>query len=536
MADVSLTRKPARELARLIRARAVSPVEVLDAHLAAIAAFNPRLNAIVTLAAEQARDAARAAENAVMTGAQLGALHGLPLAIKDITPTAGIRTTFASPLFKDNVPAEDAEVVRRLKAAGAIVLAKTNTPEFACGANTDNALFGPTRNPWNEALSPAGSSGGSAVAVATGMVPLAQGTDFGGSIRVPAAFCGIVGIRPTPGLIPNHPMPLAWDPGQVHGALGRDAEDVALMLDSMVGFSRVSPISVAPPWSSALVPVERRTDANGLRVAYVSDIAGIGVDAEIDAICLRAAETLRELGAQVEKIAFDASDGRDAYGTWRGVWMVGQQYGNLGEIERFGPNLKGSVAGRLEDHRDRDRGRGAQAAGAVSPLPRAVRALRRPAHAGRAGEAVPGRDELSDRDQRAKARQLPRLDCAGVSDHAGQPARRQRARRLDGGRPAGRDADRGPAVRGAADSWRRQTDPAKQRDTRLLWSGMIDSAGRGYRARAAASIAARMRAGVSGRSCTSTPSGRSASLTAQTIAAGGPTAPPSPSPLMPNSV
>ena len=129
-----------------------------------------------------------------MRGEPLGSLHGLPVAIKDITPTAGIRTTFASPLYKDYVPTEDAEVVRRLKAAGAIMLAKTNTPEFACGANTNNVLFGPTRNPWNPALSPAGSSGGSAVAVATGMVPIAQGTDFGCSIRIPAAFCGIVGI------------------------------------------------------------------------------------------------------------------------------------------------------------------------------------------------------------------------------------------------------------------------------------------------------------------------------------------------------
>src|ERR1700724_327887 len=177
MADVTLTRKSARELARLIRERAVSPVEVLDAHLAAIAEINPKLNAIVTLAAEQAQDAARLAELAVAKGEPLGLLHGLPVAIKDITPTAGIRTTFASPLYKDYVPAEDAEVVRRLKAAGAIVLAKTNTPEFACGAFTNNVLFGPTRNPWNPALSPAGSSGGSAVAVATGMAPVAHRTD-----------------------------------------------------------------------------------------------------------------------------------------------------------------------------------------------------------------------------------------------------------------------------------------------------------------------------------------------------------------------
>ena len=178
--------------------------------------------------------------------------------------------------------------MRRLKAAGAIVLAKTNTPEFATGANTVNELFGATRNPWNPELSPAGSSGGSAVAVAAGMLPLAQGTDFGCSIRIPAAFCGIVGIRPTPGLTPNYPMPLAWDPGQVHGPLARTAEDAAMMLDAMIGFSRLSPISVAPPWQSALEAVERATDAKGLRIAYAPDIAGIGVDSEIDAICRRA--------------------------------------------------------------------------------------------------------------------------------------------------------------------------------------------------------------------------------------------------------
>jgi amidase len=347
MVDPSLTRRSARELARLIATRAVGPLEVLDAHLAAIARLNPVLNAIVTLAADQAREAARAAERAVLDGTPLGPLHGLPVAIKDITPTAGIRTTFASPLFRDHVPAEDAEVVRRLKQAGAIVLAKTNTPEFACGANTNNALFGPTRNPWNTALSPSGSSGGSAAAVATGMVPLAQGTDFGCSIRIPAAFCGIVGIRPTPGLTPNYPMPLAWDPGQVHGPLARSPEDAALMLDAMVGLSRLSPISVAPPWASALARVERTSDAKGLRIAYASDIAGIGVEQEIDAICRSAAQRLGEAGARVEEIAFDVSDGRDPYQAWRGAWMVGQQFERLARIEAFGPNLKSNVQSGL---------------------------------------------------------------------------------------------------------------------------------------------------------------------------------------------
>ncbi len=344
----SLARKSARELAALIKSRAVSPVEVLDAHLAVIARVNPKLNAIVTLVADQARACAQAAEAAVMRGEAVGPLHGLPLAVKDVTLTAGIRTTFGSPLYKDNVPEEDAEVVGRLKAAGAIVLAKTNTPEFAAGANTVNALFGATRNPWNPALSPAGSSGGSAVAVATGMVPFAQGTDFGGSVRVPAAFCGIVGIRPTPGLTPNHPAPLSWDPGQVHGPLARTAADAALMLDAMVGFSRFSPISVAPPWTSALAEVERCQDARGLRIAYAPDIAGIGVDAEIDAICRQAARGLQDAGAVVEEIAFDASDGRAPYQTWRGAWMVGRQFARLARLEEFGENLKGNVKAGLQ--------------------------------------------------------------------------------------------------------------------------------------------------------------------------------------------
>jgi amidase len=343
-----LSRKTACELASLIASKAVSPVEVLDAHLKTIARVNPKLNAIVTLAADAARSAAQQAEAAGARGDELGALHGLPVVIKDVTPTAGIRTTFGSPLFKDHVPTEDAEVVRRLKVAGAIVLGKTNTPEFAAGANTFNDVFGVTRNPWNPALSPSGSSGGSAVAVATGMSPLAQGTDFGCSIRMPASFNGIVGIRPTPGLTPGYPLPLAWDPGQVHGPLARTAEDAALMLDAMVGFSRISPISVAPPWASARAVVANARDVKGLRMAYVSDIAGIGVEPEIDAICRATALSLRDAGATVEEIKFDISDGKEPYQAWRGLWMVGQQFANLDRLEQFGVNLKGNVKAGLK--------------------------------------------------------------------------------------------------------------------------------------------------------------------------------------------
>jgi amidase len=348
MTETDLTRLSAREQRRLIGAKDVSPVEVLDAHLATIERLNPALNAIITLAAEQAREAALAAEKAVLKGDDLGLLHGLPVAIKDVTDTAGIRTTYASPLFADHVPTEDAEVVARLRRAGAIILGKTNTPEFAAGANTVNEVFGATRNPWNPELSPAGSSGGSAVAVATGMVPIAQGTDFGCSVRIPAAFCGITGLRTTPGLVPNYPMRLPWDPGQVHGPLARTVEDAALMLDAMIGLDPFWPISVAPPWDSALPEVEQSEDAKGLRIAYVSDIAGIGVDREIDLICRAAVEGLSRDGAEVEETQFDASDGRAAYVTLRGEWMVGQQIERLDKLDQFGPNLAGNVGDGLK--------------------------------------------------------------------------------------------------------------------------------------------------------------------------------------------
>jgi amidase len=344
-AKTDLSRRSAVELRDLMRNRQISAVEVLDAHLAAIARNNPRFNAIVTLVEEQARAAARSADETQGTALPL---HGLPVVIKDVTLTKGIRTTFGSPLYKDFVPEEDAAVVERLRKAGAIILGKTNTPEFATGANTVNALFGATRNPWNPALSPAGSSGGSAVAVATGMAPLAQGTDFGCSIRIPAAFCGIVGMRTTGGLIPNRGMRLPWDGGQVHGPLARSAEDAALMLDGMVGLDPLWPISAAPPWTSALEIVRRTEDAKELRIAYAPDIAGFGVDSEIDEICRAALRRLEGDGARVDIVDFSAADGFDAYKVLRGEWMVGQQLERLAMLEQFGPNLQGNVRDGLK--------------------------------------------------------------------------------------------------------------------------------------------------------------------------------------------
>jgi len=346
--NTDLTRLSATALRDRIAAQDVSPVEVLDAHLAVIARLNPTLNAIVTLAEERARQEAMEIGAAITRGESPGPLAGLPVVIKDTTPTRDILTTFGSPLFADNIPDADAEVVARLRAAGAIILGKTNTPEFAAGANTVNDVFGATRNPWNPALSPAGSSGGSAVAVATGMAPLAQGTDYGGSLRTPAAFCGVAGLRTTPGLVPAHPTPLPFHPGQVQGPLARTAEDLALAVDAMAGHSALSPLSVPPPWDSCLAEMRRLADPSSWRLAWVADIAGIGVDPEVIEVCLQAVATLRDAGVTVEEIELDLSEGREAYKALRGERMAGQFFSRIDRADEFGGNLAGNIRQGLE--------------------------------------------------------------------------------------------------------------------------------------------------------------------------------------------
>src|SRR5687768_10179862 len=223
------------ELLRRFRARRLSPLELMQATLARIDAVNPRVNAMVTLDRDGALREARRATAALRRGATLPPLHGLPVGIKDVTPTRGLRTTYGSTLFADHVPDQDALVVARLRAAGAIVVGKTNTPEFAFGPNTVNRVFGATRNPWNPALTAGGSSGGSAAALATGMCALAEGTDLGGSLRGPASFCGVVGFRTSPGLVPRWPSVLAWDTYSVEGPMARGVADAALMLSVMAG-------------------------------------------------------------------------------------------------------------------------------------------------------------------------------------------------------------------------------------------------------------------------------------------------------------
>jgi amidase len=342
-----LTRLSAVELARLIRTKKAGAVEVTEAHLAAIERVNPAVNAFCTVAPEKSLAWARQAEAAVKKRGKLGPLHGVPVAIKDLTATEGIRTTFGSALFRDHVPTEDAEVVRKLKAAGAVVLGKTNTPEFGAGANTVNKVFGATRNPWNTALSASGSTGGGAVALAARMAPLAEGTDFGGSLRTPAAFCGVVGLRTTAGLVAKVPAALPWHDQSVAGPMARSAEDCALLLDAMTGFTLKSPLSCAAPWRSARDVVAKARSLRGLRLAYAPDIGGNGVDREIERICRAAALGLRDARATVEEIEINMSDGRDAFLALRGEAMVGNHLERLERIGELGDNLAGNIRAGL---------------------------------------------------------------------------------------------------------------------------------------------------------------------------------------------
>src|SRR5215510_9108623 len=258
------------ELARRIRAHEVSVTEVVRAHLAQIERVNPKVNAIVTLTAERALAEAREKDAALVRGEAAGALFGLPVAHKDLVPTRGIRTTYGSPIYRDNVPDQDALLVERLRAAGAITFGKTNTPEFGAGSQTFNEVFGRTLNPYDPTKTCGGSSGGAAVALASGMVPIADGSDTGGSLRNPAAFCNVVGFRPSPGRVPAWPVDTPWSTLHVPGPMARTVSDVALMLSVMAGPDARSPIAIAEPGERFRAPLGRHFD--GVRVAWSRDL------------------------------------------------------------------------------------------------------------------------------------------------------------------------------------------------------------------------------------------------------------------------
>jgi amidase len=291
----------ARELARLIRAKAVSPVEVADAHLERIERINPRINAYCTVTAEQARAAATDAEEALMRGDELGPLHGVPYSLKDLTPTRGIRTTMGSRIFEHYVPDEDAALVERLRAAGAILLGKTNTPEFGCKPLTDNRIFGATRNPWSLERSSGGSSGGAAAAVASGLGPLAEGSDLAGSIRQPAAWCGVVGFKPSQGRIARYPGATGWGGMSSNGPIARTVGDAALMFAVMVGPDPRDPLAL-PDTGEDWAGLVDHVGVGKARVAWTPDLGGAAaVDPAIAGVCRVAAEAFEGLGCATEE-------------------------------------------------------------------------------------------------------------------------------------------------------------------------------------------------------------------------------------------
>jgi amidase len=298
-ADSSICFMSAVEMARLIRARKLSAREALAAHLKQIERVNPKVNAIVTLAAEMAAADAAKADEMQARKEKLGPLHGLPVAHKDLLETRGIRTTFGSLLYKDNIPAEDDIVVERMRRAGAITIGKTNTPEFGSGSQTFNKVFGATHNPYDLTKTCGGSSGGAAVALACGFTPVASGSDTGGSLRNPAAFCNVVGFRPSVGRVPNPKATFAWSTLSTSGCLGRSVADLAFALSTIAGPDSRAPLSIDEPGELFARPLDRTF--KGVRVAWFKDLGGVPFDARVRAVVDGHRKTLESLGCIVEQ-------------------------------------------------------------------------------------------------------------------------------------------------------------------------------------------------------------------------------------------
>lgn len=326
MSTTDLCFLSATALAQRLRRRELSAREVMSAHLAQIERVNPRVNAIVTLLPERAMDGARAADEAMARGATVGPLHGLPIAHKDLFLTRGIRTTKGSRIYQDFIPDQDALIIERMHQAGAITIGKTNTPEFGAGSQTFNAVFGETLNPYDLTKTCGGSSGGAAVALACGMVPLADGSDLGGSLRNPASFCNIVGFRTAPGRVPVYPTELAWSPFSVQGPMARTVQDVALFLSVLAGPDRRVPISIAEPGSRFAQPLGR--DFTGVRIAWNRDFGGVPVDPQVTAALEAHRQTFGALGCEIVDGSPDFRDAHEIFQTWR-AWSFELNYGHL---------------------------------------------------------------------------------------------------------------------------------------------------------------------------------------------------------------
>jgi amidase len=331
MSDAEICFMTATELTQRLRKKELSAREVMAAHIAQIERVNPQVNAIVTFLPERGLAGARAADEKLAHGVAVGPLHGLPMAHKDLVDTKGIRTTRGSPIFKDHVPTEDALIVERLQRAGAITIGKTNTPEFGAGSQTFNAVFGETRNPYDLTKTCGGSSGGAAVALACGMLPMADGSDTGGSLRNPANFCNIVGFRTAPGRVPVYPRNLGWYPISVQGPMARTVQDVALLLSVMAGPDPRSPIAIAEPGSKFDIPLER--DFTGVRLAWSRDLGGLPVDPRVTQTIEAQRQVLTALGCIVEEGTPDFRDADEIFKVWR-AWNFALTHGDRLKTQR----------------------------------------------------------------------------------------------------------------------------------------------------------------------------------------------------------
>jgi amidase len=328
----------------MLRRREVSARELLEAHLSRIERVNPELNAIVTLDVEGARAQAAAADARLARGEPVGPMHGLPAAHKDTHATGGMRTTWGSPLRADFVPGEDELVVARLREAGVVRVGKTNVPEFAAGSHTFNPVFGLTRNPYRLDRSAGGSSGGAAAALAAGLVPVAEGSDMGGSLRNPAAFCNVVGLRPTPGRVPTYPAQLGFATLSVQGPMGRTVADVAFGLSVLAGPDRRVPISLDDPGALFASPLPQ--DVRGLRVAWAPDLGGlVPVDDEVRDALARNAQVFAELGAIVVEDCPDLRDADEVFDVLR-AWQFVVSLGEL--VEKYPDQVKPAIRWNVE--------------------------------------------------------------------------------------------------------------------------------------------------------------------------------------------
>lgn len=352
----------ATELASRLRQKQVSAREVLDAHLRQIEKVNPKVNAIVTLVADQARLAAARADEAAAKGQFLGPLHGLPVAHKDLQETKGIRTTYGSPLFKDNIPTQDTLLVERIKAAGAVTIGKTNVPEFGAGSQTFNPVFGATRNPYDLTKTCGGSSGGAATSLAARMLPIADGSDTGGSLRNPAAFCGVVGFRTSPGRIPRFPTSSPWNTLSVVGPLARSVADVALFLSAMAGPDPRAPLSLPEPGSRFAQPLGR--SHKGVRVAWSANLLGLPFHRDIKSVFQAQRQVFGQIGCTVADAEPDLTGADEVFKIFRALSFYQQHAEKVAkhrgsvkdtviqEVER-GASLTGPEIARAETDRSR---------------------------------------------------------------------------------------------------------------------------------------------------------------------------------------